>query len=180
MSVVVGIDPSLTCTGITVVDGTDITTSRSRTGTTDGSVREVRRRIRTSLQRTLLILPPRALFVIEGPALASKFGQPHERAGLFWFLVDQCLPRGEVVVVAPKTRAMYATGNGNGKKSEVVSAMRAAFPGVQIPDDNVADSLALAAMGCRSMGFPIDGDLTTKQLSAMAAPAWPTKKEQDA
>lgn len=181
--IVIGIDPSLTCTGITAIDGESIRTARSRTSPpADTSPREVRRRIRTSLRRTLDQLPipvvgQRMLFVIEGPAMASKFGQPHERAGLFWMLVDQLLARGEVVVVTPKGRAKYATGNGNAKKPDVVKAMRAAFPGVLIPDDNVADSLALALMGVRHLGRPLDGDLAKKHLEAMGAPSWPNPKE---
>lgn len=176
--IVVGIDPSLTCTGITIIDGTAIVTGRSRTSKpADSTPREVRRRIRTSLRRTLDQLPVKAeLFVLEGPSMASKFGQPHERAGLFWMLVDQLLARGEVVVVTPKGRAKYATGNGNAKKPDVVKAMRAAFPGVLIPDDNVADSLALALMGVRHLGRPLDGDLAKKHLEAMDAPSWPNPK----
>lgn len=107
--------------------------------------------------------------------MRSKFGQPHERAGLFWFLVDQLLARGEVVVVTPKGRAKYATGNGNSDKTAVKAAMRAGFPGVQIPDDNVADSMALALMGIRHLGAPLDV-VTPKQLEAMGAVSWPDMK----
>jgi Holliday junction resolvasome RuvABC endonuclease subunit len=170
--IVVGIDPSLTKTGIAVIEGGEIRTARSTTQKTDSTPREVRRRIRTSLRRTLDQMPAAGLFVIEGPSMASKFGQPHERAGLFWFLVDQLLPRGEVVVVSPKGRAKYATGNGNADKADVKRAMKASFPGVPIPDDNVADALALALMGVRHLGAPLDV-AGPKQLEAFAAVAWP-------
>ncbi|MBK0296274.1 hypothetical protein IAE22_29375 [Bacillus sp. S34] len=46
-----------------------------------------------------------------------------------------------------------------------------------VPDDNVADSLALALMGARHLGRPLDGALTRDHLKAMGAPSWPTRIE---
>jgi hypothetical protein len=58
--------------------------------------------------------------------------------------------------------------------------MRALFPGVQIPDNNVADSLSLALAGARYLGNPLDGALTQKKTEAWAAVAWPTTKGSNA
>ena len=174
--IVTGLDLSLTATGITVIDGSDITTSRARTDSCDDDVRMVRKRIRTAHHLIMQRLPESGLFVIEGPSYNSKFGKPHERAGLWWMVVDSVLTRGEVAVVPPQSRAMYATGSGAANKAAVRAAMRAAFPGVQIPDDNVADSLALALMGSRHLGHLLDGALPKKHLEAMSKVLWPTTK----
>jgi Holliday junction resolvasome RuvABC endonuclease subunit len=176
--IVVGIDPSLTATGISVITETDIRTARAGTGSIDSTaVRLVRKRIRTTLALIMQNIPVVAdLFVIESPSMRSQYGLHNQRVGLYWMLVDQLLARGEVVEVTSKGRAKYATGNGNADKKAVKTAMRAAFPGVQIPDDNVADSLALALMGSRHLGYPLDGALPKKHLEAMANPAWPTTK----
>lgn len=175
--IVVGIDPSLSCTGIvTADDWGGITTARAKTSTPPTStLRARRRRARMALSRILAALPPHVdLFVIESPSPRSQHGSHNDRVGLYWLLVDQLLARADVAEVSPKTRAKYATGNGNSDKAAVKTAMRSAFPHVPVPDDNVADALALALMGLRHRGSPLDGELTQKHLDAMDAPSWPT------
>jgi Holliday junction resolvasome RuvABC endonuclease subunit len=173
---VVGIDPSLSCTGLAIVDENGgVWTGRATTTTVDMVLPERRRRIRLALSRILVQLPPQAdLFVLEAPSQHSQMGNHNDRVGLYWLLVDQLLARGRVAEVNPMTRAMYATGNGNGKKKDVLAAMRALPLDAAIPDDNVADALALALMGARYLGIPADGDLDQKHLRAMGTPSWPT------
>ena len=177
--IVVGIDPSLTCTGVAVAgDDGVIATGRARTQPpTVTTVRSRRRRIRMALSQTLLLVPQRIdLVVIEAPSPRSQLGQHNERVGLYWLLVDQLLSRSDVVEVLPPTRALYATGNGRADKALVKGSMRAAFPHGPVPDDNVADALALALMGLRHLGSPLDGELTKDHLRAMGTPSWPTTK----
>jgi hypothetical protein len=50
--------------------------------------------------------------------------------------------------------------------------MRAKYPGLVIPDDNTADALALAAMGARYSGVPIDGPPSPQQTQVMRALRW--------
>ncbi len=175
--IVVGIDPSLACTGLTTIDGDHVWTSRVRTSNLGGGLVSRRRRIRMAHAQIMLQMPERALFVIEAPANSSRFGMHDERAALFWFLVDSLLPRGPVVEVMASGRAKYATGNGRAKKAAVVAAMRVLYDRALVPDDNVADSLALALMGARHLGRPLDGALTRDHLKAMDAPSWPTRIE---
>lgn len=177
--IVVGIDPSLSCTGIVTADHWGgIVPARARTSTPATQTLRARRdRSRLALSRILLQLPKRVdLFVIEAPSPRSQFGSHNDRVGLYWLLVDQLLARADVAEVLPKSRAKYATGNGNADKAAVKSAMRAAFPHVEIADDNVADALALALMGLRHLGSPLDGQLTAPHLVPMAAVAWPTSE----
>ncbi|WP_137843820.1 hypothetical protein [Microbacterium sp. 2FI] len=187
MSVVVGIDPSLTCTGVAMVSwhsGTDIPgpnwqtwRARSQALPQDFPDAEVlaatRRRLRIVIRETLALIPARVdLTVIEGPSLGSKGGKSDERAALRWMLVDQLLARGPVVVIGPKKRALLGADDGNASKAKVRSAIRAAFPAVHVADDNVADAVALAAAGAHRLGCSLV-EYTPKQLRAHATVAWP-------
>lgn len=175
--IVVGIDPSLACTGLAFIEGDQVSTSRVRTSNLGGGLVSRRRRIRMAHAQIMLQMPERALFVVERPSERSQFGNHNERVALYWFLVDALLPRGPVVEVGPTGRAKYATGNGRAKKPAVVAAMRALYSRDLVPDDNVADSLTLALMGARHLGRPLDGALTRDHLKAMDAPSWPTRIE---
>jgi Holliday junction resolvasome RuvABC endonuclease subunit len=173
---VIGVDPSLTCTGVAHVDeGGAVSVMRIPTAG-DGSLDDIRLRVRLIVGSVLRFAPTSGLLsVIEAPYIPQHgSGQVLERAWLFGMLVDQLALRGQVAQVRAKTRAKYGSGNGNAAKPEVRAAVRAAFPGLRIRDDNEADALALAAMGARHLGSPIDGLPSKAQSAAMLAVAWPT------
>lgn len=176
---VIGVDPSLTCTGVaTVIDGV-LTTSRIRTSPEPGLI-GTRRRIRTIVGQVLKAAPAECLTVIEAPIIprSQTGGSVLERAWLFGLLVDQLALRGSLVQVRPSTRAMYATGNGKADKKAVLAAVRAMHPGLRIADDNEADAAVFAAMGSRFLGVPVDAGLTGKQLSAMRSVVWSIEGKQ--
>jgi hypothetical protein len=183
---ILGVDPSLTCTGLALIGPDGVGTTRVRTSPQEG-LRGLRDRIRVAVGQTLRFAgaagPVPLLTVIEAPVVVrgGRGGAQLERAWLYGLLVDQLLIRGEVVAVRPKVRAKYATGNGNAEKPEVLAAVRAAFPLADVPNHDVADALALAAMGARASGRPseqlsADDDVSKKQMEAMAAVAWPVMK----
>ena len=150
MSVVLGLDPSLTCTGVALVDTVtgEVQTRRVIAPNQGASLIARRNRIRKALDGILAPVPVRlAVTVVEVPHSRQQFGAQNERVALYWMLVDQLIARGPVVEVAPAQRAKLATGNGRASKDDVVAAMTARHPGVRIPDDNVADALALADAG---------------------------------
>ena len=179
--IAVGIDPSLRATGLaSVTDDGSITTHRIVTESVEG-LQATANRIRYIVGGVVRFVPRGSLVLIEEmfvPQGGAQAGAVLERAWLWGLIVDQLFQRGcEVVTVGAMQRAKLATGNGHSKKVAVKAAMRERFPGVRIPDDNVADGLALAAAGARWAGFPVDGALTKKQTEAMAAVAWPTREE---
>lgn len=188
MSAVLGVDPSLTVSGVALVrwgEGTDFDgpsweTWRARAPKPEvDTIATRRRRIRLMLADILSIVPPRlSLSVVEGPAMRSRHpALADERAGLRWLLIDQLMARGPVVVVAPKTRAKLATGNGNADKQQVLAAVRLQLPGERIPDDNVADAVALAAAGAHFHGLP--AGYGREQGSAFAKVAALIESEQE-
>lgn len=173
---ILGIDQSLTMTGLARLDGGLLGTDRIGTIPTTGGLLDTRQRVRYIVGRTLKFAPAECLIVIEAPYVpqgAKAAGSVTERAWLFGMLVDQLASRGPIVQVRTKTRAMYATGNGNAKKPEVLAAMRAKFPDHFIRDDNEADALALLCMGARYLRTPIDGVASKKQEQAMTSTVWP-------
>jgi Holliday junction resolvasome RuvABC endonuclease subunit len=175
--IAVGIDPSLTCTGVASVDVEQGVwrTGRAKTEKCAETVPMVRRRLRLALARTMALVPERFdVCVIEKPSEHSQLGQHNARVGLYWFLVDQLVPRGLVLAVGPTTRAKYATGDGRSKKPEVLEAVRRSVPAAEVPDHNVADAVALALMGARYLHRPLDV-VGVKQEQAHAAVAWPGK-----
>ena len=179
---VLGIDPSLTCTGVAIV-GESLTVAATRfpTQAGDNSLDDIRTRVRYVVGSVLRFAPTECFTVIEAPYIPKHgSGQVLERAWLFGMLVDQLTLRGPVVRVRAKTRAKYATSNGNADKKAVLEAIRTAFPHVGVRDDNEADAIALAAMGARYLGQPFDGPISKKQQEAMTAVVWPDRSRSNA
>lgn len=172
--IAVGIDPSLTCTGVAVheLDG-DLWTTRRVVTKAQGTTLAARRgRLREAISGVLRWIPARVdVAVIEVPNHRQQFGAQNERVALYWWLVDQLLARGPVVEVAPAQRAKLATGRGNADKKTVLAAVRAAYPNAVIPDDNVADAVALAAAGAHWLGRT--QPYTDDQAAAFARITWP-------
>lgn len=172
--IVVGLDLSLASTGVAVVRAGHVFLHRVDAAADDGALQSWRR-IKSTASRTVGHVPAGALVVLEGPSWGSRFGKPDERHAQRWIVRGTLLERGhEVVVVSPRTRAKYAADDGNAKKRAVLASMRTRHPGLTIRDHNMADALALAAMGARSLGSPIDGEPTKEQNEAMGAVSWPT------
>lgn len=179
MMQVLGVDPSLTCTGAAIV-GTSGLIFPTRFQTKPAkTLADLDQRIRYITGNVLKFAASTDLLtVIEAPFVPRHAsGQVLERAWLFGMLVDQLLLRGPVVAVNARTRAKYGAGDGNADKKKVLAAVRLAFPNITVRDDNEGDAMVLASMGIRHLGAPIDGDPSKKQLEAMAAVDWPTREE---
>lgn len=193
MSVVVGIDSSLTVSGCARVDigvgeSGQLEPVRWETWRARGVKPDVetvatnRRRIRQVIREVLAFVPDFFdLAVVEGPAMGAKYTPlADERAGLRWMLIDQLLPRGPVALVSPTAREVLAVGHGfprgtrqTARKKAVVAAVAAAAPGAHVPDHNVADAVALTLAGAHRLGMPWPAPMTAKQEKAHASVAWP-------
>lgn len=118
------------------------------------------------------------LIVIESPSHGSKFGNPHERAALWWDVYRWAYGKNiPVVTVAPTTRAKYITGDGRADKKAVLAAARAHWEtelNISIANDDEADAIGLGDMGARFLGEPLMAIWPTKNLETMGVPAWPT------
>lgn len=191
MTVVVGLDLSLTGTGIAVglAGEQPITTTVSSTGHKGDSLAQRVTRLRGLHREVFSVLEPflfvgmatrPALIVIEAPTYATSTGSQHDRSGLWWLLVDGFHRRHDVAEVSPSQRAKYATGVGGGKganKDAVLAAVVRRYPDVPVSNNNEADATVLFAMGSRHLGHPID-QLPASHLAAMDAVRWPTTTQE--
>lgn len=169
MPTVVGIDPSLTCTGLVVLtdDRRPFHTSFKSTGKKDDTLyqRKMRlRRLAAEIVNFTMGMEP-DLVVIEAPSMGSKFGHPHDRSGLWWLLVAElAVP---IMEVSPAVRMKYGTGRGRADKDDVLTAVVRRYPEIEVQGNDQADALILAAIGRRLMGHPIEDSLPQTHLDAL-------------
>ena len=169
---VIGIDPSLSATGIADADGALFTITSKPD---DGTVADRARRIATI---TAHLRPHRLtdahLVVIEGPAF-SRQGQTgvHLRAGLWWRIVGQLHTAGvPVAEVSPTALKRYATGRGTADKSDMRMALYKRA-GLDVPSDDEVDAWWLRQMGLAHLGDPDAVPLPQAHLAALEKVVWP-------
>ncbi|MDJ1132453.1 hypothetical protein [Streptomyces iconiensis] len=176
---VIGIDPSLTSTGIAGSDWADALRPTKLTGHArfDWLIREVTDRTKHA-----------DLVVIEGPAYGQQLqAGHHERAGLWWAITHAMWRRDiPYAVVNPHNRTIYATGAANPAKDEpkdkrarIAKGMVHTFVVEQLgiwcegPGRyDAADAATLAAMGADWLGYP-PLLLPERQHRALAGVRWP-------
>ena len=174
MPLVLGIDPSLTSTGLALL-GCDssglaeheLRRVRSKPSGNDWASR--RRRIEAIVTTVGASLPPLVkqrvdLAVMESPSYSSASTSTHDRAKLWWDLYDMLSDRGiRVITAAPTQRMKYVTGKGRADKDVVLAHTIRRFPQLDITGNDVADAVVFAAIGARELGFPIDNVPTVNQ-----------------
>lgn len=183
---VVGLDLSLTSTGVATVEQGRVTVDRinssapptprhPRTGKPlPPTLRQRSERIARIASAVLLRCEHAHLVVIEQPAFSKTTGSQHDRSGLWWLIVDQLmLHEHRVVEVTAGGVKVYATGKGNGGKDEVLAAVVRRYPDVEVSGNDEADALVLAAMGARWLGAPIEPSLPQANVRAMDGVRWP-------
>lgn len=182
--IIVGLDLSLTSTGIATIETGDgrehwtveRITSKARA---EATLEERHTRLHNLRLEIALKAAMADLIVVEGPSYGSKTGHQHDRSGLWWLVIDW-LKRPEdfdgwgkpVAEVPPSTRMRYATGKGQAAKDAVLAAVVRRYPQIDVTGNDEADALILACMGARHLGHPID-DLPKTHLAAMDAVRWP-------
>lgn len=180
---VVGLDLSLTGTGIATATGTRIVKTDGRA---DATLLERRTRL-AGITATIGLHVAEAaaatgqhrgaLVVLEGPSLAQQAQRgTHDRAGLWWLVVDELLGAGHLVVeVTPAGVKRFATGKGNANKTAIAVALAIRY-GVEFPDDNQADAYVLRAMGLHRLGCLL-APVPQTHTDALKAVAWPTAEQ---
>ena len=172
-SVIAGIDPSLTSTGIAVKDWDgNIATHRVRsTGKKTDSWNMRNNRIQGLATAITNRIPGGALVVIEAPSYGSISTSAHDRSGLWWTIYDQLIDNECTIVPAtPAQRMMYATGKGGGKdagKDNVLAQTIRRYPNIDITGNDIADAVIFLAIGLRLTGQPLETDLPKTHLNAL-------------
>lgn len=153
---VVGVDLSLRATGLASIDDTlgviVAETEIIKTSPDDGTLRSRHDRLETIAASVVKWCKDATLVVIESPSYSSGGRGTWDRAGLFWWVVSVLLiTEMTVAQISPKTRAKWATNNGNAGKNAVSIAIGRMWPEVELRDDNDSDALVLATMGAQRL-----------------------------
>lgn len=174
---VVGLDVSLVSTGVARLTGEDVTTGIvTSTGRKKDNLAQRGTRLATIVTGVEPWLTPGALVVIEGPSFGSVGGSAWDRAGLWWALVQAAHTRDcDVAVVAPNTRAKWATGSGKSDKAAVAVAAARLLPGVEFPASDAADAAILMLMGAQWLGHRPQNKAREACLQSVE---WPTVQRE--
>lgn len=105
---------------------------------------------------------------LEGPSYGSAGQATHDMAGNWWLLYEALTYDGcKITVIPPAVVKMYATGKGNASKDAVLAAAIKRYPDVDIPGNDIADAVILLAIGCRLAGRPLEYQLPATHLRAL-------------
>lgn len=173
---VIGIDLSLTSTGLCIVYKGKAQTFRVESkGSADASLANRYRRLDDIAGEIIMTVVNNDadLVVIEQPAYSRTVGHMHDRSGLWWIVVHALHhERHSVAEVAPTSRARYATGKGNAGKDAVLLEVARRFPDVALSGNDEADALVLAAMGADYLACPIV-TMPASHREALGKVRWP-------
>lgn len=177
MTVVIGLDLSLTATGLAAVtsDGGFTVTTEGSTGKRADTLADRDRRLADLVRRIGLFIQDwddYTLAVIEGPAIMSQGGSNWDRAGLWWLTVQMLEPT-RTAVAAPTTVKKWAAGKGNADKAAVAVGVARLWPEAEATNDNEWDALALATMGAQKLGLQVPS--RAHHADALAKVAWPAE-----
>lgn len=177
---IVGIDLSLTSTGLAVYSPDDVVpgglaetaTVTSKPSKLPGYAGKLERFqiIGSRILSSVLPTPAYEDFhvYLEGPSYASAGSATHDIAGNWWLLYELLEGEGcSITVVPPAVVKMYATGKGNASKDAVLAAAIKRYPDVDIPGNDIADAVILLAIGCRLAGRPLEDQLPATHLRAL-------------
>ncbi|MHA6764783.1 hypothetical protein [Streptacidiphilus sp. PAMC 29251] len=173
---VIGLDTSLTATGIASSNGWCETVGYTdkKNPLTKLPHRQRLEAMTVLLGQVLLVVGHPDLVVLEAPSFASLGGGGHERAWLWWELYRTLTGRSiPVGLMAPSLRMLYATGKGSATKNVVVDAVARRWPDWATGgDDNQADAVVLMAAGRDWAGHPIT-DMPKPNRAAVERAVWP-------
>jgi Holliday junction resolvasome RuvABC endonuclease subunit len=178
--VVIGIDPSLTGTGLASSNGWVDVIGYKKARTKDPGITQLPHGERLAAMRALVgqvttAIGTPTLAVLELPAPSRSGGGAHER-GWFWWQIYNHLTHHDISVglLTPNQRALYATGKGTAAKGAVIDAVTRRFPDWTTEgNDNAADAVALMAAGRDWLGAPIT-DMPKTHRAALDKATWPT------
>lgn len=170
---VLGIDPSLTSTGLAWIGpdgGPQLHTSATKAAG-KGTDRKLARLWR-QVHAVMDVAARADLVLIEAPSFGSHGSATRDLAGLWWLIVAE-LRAAEVAlgVVAPAALKRWATGRGNADKFAVGQAIGRRWPDVPLANPDEADALVLASMGLHHLGS-LPWHPTAYQEAALTAVEW--------
>ncbi|MFY1658554.1 hypothetical protein [Micromonospora sp. WMMD1274] len=162
---VVGLDLSITATGIAWCDGTTYTITPKRDG--DARLLEIESEVARAIDGRAI-----DLVVIEDLPINAKSAGI---TGMVHGTIRTWLRRNAIpyALLSPATLKKYATGKGNCGKPEMAVAAYKRFTR-EPADDNQVDALWLRHAGLDHLGHP-DTAMPAAQRAALATAKWPAR-----
>ncbi len=165
---VIGLDLSLTCTGVAGAEWTDFI--RPKVGLRGHP------RLDFIVDQVVTFIRNADLVVIEGPSFGGGVKHRHEDlAGLRVMVRHACWRRGiPYAIVPPSCRALYAAGKGSASKGEVRTSVAERY-GIELDGTaryDRADAYTLASMGLHHLGHPL-AEVPEKNATALDGCQWP-------
>jgi Holliday junction resolvasome RuvABC endonuclease subunit len=163
---VVGLDLSLTCTGVAGADWTDHIRTKLRGDTRLGYLEH----------HVGDFIKAADLVVMEGPSYGHAALAGHEDLAGLRVLVRRYCWRRQIpyAVIPPSNLKLYAAGRGNATKGEVRSAVADRY-GIHTEGParyDEADALTAAAAGLDWLGYPL-APVPERNAKALDGCAWP-------
>lgn len=164
---VIGLDLSLTCTGVAGEGWTDYIRPKNLRG---------HPRLAYIVENVVSFIKKADLVVIEGPSFGGGVKHRHEDlAGLRVMIRHACWRRDiPYAVVPPSCRALYATGKGSAPKGMVRDEIVRRY-GVELDGAgryDMADAYTLLAMGLHHLGRPLT-EVPDDNARGLAGCQWP-------
>lgn len=165
---VIGLDLSLTCTGVAGEGWTDFIRPKNLRG---------HPRLNFLVDEVTSFIRNADLVVIEGPSFGGGVKHRHEDlAGLRVMVRHACWRRSiPYALVPPSCRALYAAGKGSAPKGQVRDEVSRRYgielEGVARYDE--ADAYALLAMGRHHLGLPLAA-VPERNATGLNGCEWPT------
>lgn len=165
----IGLDVSLTGTGLAVMNSACDEEPFTTTIKTDAKSPTIQRIRHVAQTISNARYTPEAV-IIEGPSLASRFGKPHERAGLWWALYDIFYDVAPIHIASPKSVKLFVAGRGDAKKPDMIRGIKRIYQNFS-GDDNQADAAGLLLMAMVHHGEAAP-DLDETHLKALGRVKW--------
>jgi len=143
----IGVDPSLTETGVVIINdnGEALEERIIKTSPKDGIIERRFEIIMDDIDIIRKVIRTEVIY-IEGLALNTKNAKKFEMGALHHFirfmLYKECIPHK---VIPPKVLKKWTTGNGNAGKDKMKESCYKRF-GIKYENDNLCDAYCLAAM----------------------------------
>lgn len=168
----VGLDLSLTATGIAIIeeDGTYTTRTLPSKGTKAATLGDRGVRLHNLTADIVIAACTADIVCIEGPSYGQTTGSHHDRSGLWWLVVDALQGEDlELIEIAPAQVKKYATGKGNAGKDAVLASVIRRYDAAPVESNDEADAFVLAAIAARLDGHAIEESLPQAHLDALKA-----------
>lgn len=178
MSLVVGVDPSLTSAGVAILrDGQLVHVSHHGHGGTSDASDVLRSRRRRKQEHDVTSAATSSgkpdLLMMERP-LRVSIGYAYDRYTLAENILSFFDWKGvPVIYLHPTSAKLWLTGSGRADKKLIVSTVEGLFPGQRFACDDEADATGFALCGAFHLGDPMPPTFQVRPRHTLDKITWP-------